>query len=850
MPKIMDIVTPLGADVLLFHNLRGTERLGRLYDYTVGLLSTRNDIDPKALLGKNATVKIRLPKGGPRCIDGCVTRFALVGSHGRYARYEMQLRPWMWFLTRASDCRIFQNEKVPDILKKIFAKYPNAAIEERLTGSYEPWVYCVQYRETDYNFVARLMEQEGIYTWYKHSEGKHTLVLCDSPAAHDPYPGYASIGFVADQRSIGTEKERILDWACGAEVQTGKYVIDEYDFTKPATELQQKTLHKREHEQAEHEIYDWPGDYDTLGEGESYVRLRMEELQAGHERASAVTNARGIHCGATFTLKSHPRADQNKPWLIVATHLELSSNEHETAAQSGATFNASVEAIPAATQYRSPRETPKPLIQGLQTAKVVGPAGEEIYTDEYGRVKVHFHWDRYGQENENDSCWIRVSHPWAGKNYGGIHIPRIGQEVVVEFMEGDPDRPLITGRVYNAQQMPPWKLPDNKTQSGTLSNWSIGGGGASMLRFEDKKGIEHLELSNTYGQTHLHMGYLMNQGSGAQRGYGFELRTNLWGAIRADKGLLISTYTQDFTSKVANDSPDGLEHMGSALSNTSSLMEEASQAVSTAKDMIGALCSGKAAQISGMVSTLSSMFKGGGGAMAAAGACWDSLAGGGPGGDGGGEVGMPADADPAMPDAQRMMTLSKDIGQPIVSIVSPEGQTMISPKPVVISSGQSTSVHAQQHVTISSGAQLTQLSRSGMFTHVTSGGQVNVVSAGDVATTAKTGAMNLVAQKDVTIASTTANANVIARQKIVMNAQSSDILANAAQGVAVTSGHTIALVAGDSISLVCGQASITLRKDGTIELIGRDIKLKGTGEGRVEFDGELIQNGSKINLNC
>ncbi|HNI00296.1 MAG TPA: type VI secretion system tip protein TssI/VgrG, partial [Rhodocyclaceae bacterium] len=530
--------------------------------------------------------------------------------------------------------------------------------------------------------------------------------------------------------------------------------------------------------------------------------------------------------------------------------LVLSSNEHETAAQSGATFSASFEAISAATQYRSPRETPKPLIQGLQTAKVVGPPGEEIYTDEYGRVKVHFHWDRYGQENENDSCWIRVSHPWAGKNYGGIHIPRIGQEVVVEFMEGDPDRPLITGRVYNAQQMPPWKLPDHKTQSGTLSNWSIGGGGASMLRFEDKKGIEHLELSNTYGQTHLHMGYLMNQGSGAQRGYGFELRTNLWGSIRADKGLLISTYTQDFTSKVANDNPDGLEHMGAALSNTSSLMEEASQAVSTAKDMIGALCSGKASQISGMVSSLASMFKGGGGAMAAAGACWESLAGGGPGGDGGGETGMPANADPAMPDAQRMMNLSKDIGQPIVSIVSPEGQTMISPKPVVISSGQSTSVHAQQHVTISSGAQLTQLSRSGMFTHVTSGGQVNVVSAGDVATTAKTGAMNLVAKKDATIASTTANANVIAKQKIVMNAQSSDILANAAQGVAATAGHTIALVAGDSISLVCGQASITLRKDGTIELIGRDIKLKGTGEGRVEFDGELIQNGSKINLNC
>jgi type VI secretion system secreted protein VgrG len=399
--------------------------------------------------------------------------------------------------------------------------------------------------------------------------------------------------------------------------------------------------------------------------------------------------------------------------------------------------------------------------------------------------------------------------------------------------------------------MPPWALPEHKTQSGTLSHWSIGGGGASMLRFEDKKGIEHLELSNTYGQTHLHMGYLMNQGTKAQRGYGFELRTNLWGSIRADKGLLITTYTQDFTSNVSHDSPDGLEHLDAALTNTSALMEDASQAVSAAKDMIGALCSGKASQISGMVSSLSSMFKGGGGALANAGSCWQALTGGDQGGGGGGgEIGMSGNADPAMPDAKRMMTLSKDIGSPIVSIVSPEGHTMISPKPVVISSGQSTSIHAQQHVTISSGGQLTQLAKSGMFTHVTSGGQVNVVSAGDVATTAKTGAMNLVAQKDATIASTTANANVIANQKIVINAQNSDILANASQGVAVAAGHTIAMVAGDSISLVCGQASITLRKDGTIEIMGSGIKLKGTQEGVLEFDGELIQSGSKINLNC
>lgn len=496
MPRIMDIVTPLGPEALSFRSMRGTERLGRLYCYDVELLSTCNDVDPNALLGKHATVKLQLPGGATRHVDGCVTRFALAGSHGRFARYAMQLRPWAWLLTRTADCRIFQSQTVPEIVQAVFAKYPDAAFELRLTGSYEPWVYCVQYRETDFNFVSRLAEQEGWYWYFRHEAGKHTLVLSDSPAAHDPYPGYASIGFVADNRSGSTEKERIVDWSPSAEIQSGRYVIDEYDFTQPATELQQRTAQPRPHEQSQHEIFDWPGDYDSRTEGDTYVRVRMEELQAQHERVSAVTNARGIAAGCNFTLKGHPRADQNKAYLVVATHLDLASNEHEAGDSAGASFTASFEAIPATTQYRSPRETPKPLIHGVQTAVVVGPPGEEIHTDEYGRVKLHFHWDRYGRFDGSDSCWIRVSMPWAGKNFGGISLPRIGQEVIVEYLEGDPDRPVVTGRVYNAEQMPPWELPANKTQSGMLSRSTLGGkySHANAIRFEDKKGEEQLWL--------------------------------------------------------------------------------------------------------------------------------------------------------------------------------------------------------------------------------------------------------------------------------------------------------------------------------------------------------------------
>lgn len=498
MAHVMEIVTPLGPDVLQFSSMRSRESLGRLFEYAVSVLSTRNDIDPKKLLGKNCTVKLRLPKGGPRCFDGLVTRFALAGSEGRFVRYDMTLRPWLWFLTRTADCRIFQNKSVPEIIKEISDKdvYPDAAFDFRLSGTYDPWEYCVQYRETDFNFISRLMEQEGIYYYFEHSEGKHVMVACDSPAVHEPYPNYANIPFVADRPSTTTEREHISDWYYGAEVQSGKYVIDDYDFKKPSVDLTQKAALIREHDHANHEIFDGTGEFDTRAEGDRYVHMRLEELQAQHERVQAITNARGISVGHTFSLELHPRSDQNREYLITSTDIHFGINAYESAGGAGATFDCSFECTPADEQFRTPRDTPKPIVQGLQTAKVVGPAGDEIFTDEYGRVKVHFHWDRYGKQNENDSCWIRVSQYWAGKHWGAIHIPRIGQEVVVEFIEGDPDRPLITGRVYNREQMPPWDLPRHKTQSGILSRSTLHGtqSDANLIRFEDEKGKEELHV--------------------------------------------------------------------------------------------------------------------------------------------------------------------------------------------------------------------------------------------------------------------------------------------------------------------------------------------------------------------
>lgn len=494
MPRMMEITTPLGPDALLFHTLEAREELGRLFEYRIEVLSENPDINPSDLLGKHVTVKLELAEGGPRCFDGYVARFGLGARRGRYVGYELVARPWLWFLTRSADCRIFQNKTVPDIIQDVFADYPAAAFELKLTGDYQPREYCVQYRESDFDFVSRLMEQEGIYYHFTHTESRHTLVLVDSPSAHDDCPGCASLPFVVGQRSLRFDEERVSAWSARFEVQPGKLVMDDFDFVKPSVELQATTEQDRGHAEGTHEWYDYPGAYDTTGEGSNYVRVRLDEFQAQYKTLDAVTDARGVQVGHLFALTGHPRSDQNAKYLITAARIRLKFSEYESLDDGGSAHECSFSCIDAAQQFRPQRLTPKAVVRGLHTAIVVGPSGEEIFTDKYGRVKVQFHWDRRGQHDENASCWIRVSHPWAGKNFGMIAIPRIGQEVVVEFLEGDPDRPLITGRVYNAEQMPPWELPANMTQTGILTRSSkdASAANANAIRFEDKKGSEQL----------------------------------------------------------------------------------------------------------------------------------------------------------------------------------------------------------------------------------------------------------------------------------------------------------------------------------------------------------------------
>ncbi|MHB8473112.1 MAG: type VI secretion system Vgr family protein [Gammaproteobacteria bacterium] len=497
MPRVMEITTPLGEDVLLFYRMYASDELGRLSEYRIELLSAKGDIDLDKILGHNVTVKLELPEGEIRYFNGYVTRFAQIGMHGRYHLYQATVHSWLWFLTRTANCRIFQELTVPEIIAKIFDDHPQVAdVKQELTSSYRKWEYCVQYRETDFNFVSRLMEQEGIYYYFRHVDGHHTLVLSDSISTHAAFSGYGSLAFIPQERTGRLEHERILEWNLVREIQPGRYVIDDFDFKKPSVELQVKDRVTRNHELADYEIYDYPGEYVTVHEGEQYVRARIEELHSQFEMARGTANARGVCPGNLFKLTGHTRTDQNSEYLVVATQHTLEYNEYEAmeTTSAGASFDCRFTVMNSRQPFRPLRRTPKPTVQGPQTAVVVGPAGDEIYTDKYGRIKVQFHWDREGQHNENSSCWIRVSHPWAGKNWGMVAIPRIGQEVIVDFLEGDPDQPIITGRVYNAEQMPPYELPANMTQTGIKSRSSKGGGGANFneIRFEDKKGAEQV----------------------------------------------------------------------------------------------------------------------------------------------------------------------------------------------------------------------------------------------------------------------------------------------------------------------------------------------------------------------
>ena len=488
------VASPLGDDVLLLHSMTGKEELGRLSACELHLLSEDHDISFDDLLAQNVTVRVDTLGGEPRYFNGYVSRFVQVGDLGDLARYQATVVPWLWFLTRAADCRIFQEMTVPDIIEDVFRDFGFTDYKRLLDGNYPPREYCVQYRETAFDFVSRLMEQEGIHYFFQHENGKHTLVLADDASAHDTFPGYEQIRFHNEDEAV-TDYEYIFGLTVARAVRTGTYSLNDYDFESPKKSLQTRSQVRRDHSNADFERYDYPGHYTQFDDGERYARIRVQELQSEHEIIRGRGIARGLAPGFVFELTEHPRPDKCRQYLVTAADYSMKSNLFDS---SGApidaepTFTCRFTAVEREVAYRPRRITPHPIVEGPQTATVVGPKGEEIHTDKYGRVKVHFHWDRHGKADENSSCWIRVAQVSAGKKWGAAFTPRIGQEVIVEFLEGNPDRPIITGRVYNANNMPPYELPGDKTISTVRTNSSLGGQGFNEIRFQDKKGHEQL----------------------------------------------------------------------------------------------------------------------------------------------------------------------------------------------------------------------------------------------------------------------------------------------------------------------------------------------------------------------
>ncbi len=491
--RLVDCTTPLG-DALWFRQMAGTEALSELFEYDVTFHSKKTGLSAKAMLGKPVTLKIETNSKSVRHFNGLCTRFASGAREGEHYIYTAKLRPWLWIASRNSDCRIFQFKTVPEIIDEVLKPYGKP--KRKLTKTYRRWDYCVQYQETDLNFVMRLMEHEGIYFYFAHSDGIHDLVLMDDLNTHSPLPEKPSIKYHGIAASGEVAEEHFNSWDVREEVDPGKYASDDYDFKKPKADLKTKVANPKGHMHDKYERYMWPGGYVELGEGDRYAGVRLESFQSEYERATGHTTVRTMAPGYLFSLERCPRADQNRQYLAVAATYFFRDNARMSSGSGDgdATWGITVTSQPTSIPYRPQPLTPKPITHGPQTALVVGPPGEEIYTDEYGRVKVHFYWDRYDSKNQDSSCWIRVSQPWAGEKWGFIHIPRIGQEVIVDFIGGDPDYPIITGRVYNADQMPPYDLPANKTASGIKSRSTKGGGPTDFneIRMEDLKGQEQV----------------------------------------------------------------------------------------------------------------------------------------------------------------------------------------------------------------------------------------------------------------------------------------------------------------------------------------------------------------------
>lgn len=520
--------TVLPDGVVSLKNARVEEGLSRLTETRIEFLSSDRQLDLQKILGTKITLEVDGEDDRHGFSGTCVSA-EYVGLYQGLLHIVAEVRPWLWFLTRTRNSRIFQEVSAHDIIKTVLGDHGfSSDLTDKVQGSYVTRTYCVQYRESDFDFISRLMEEEGMYYYFQQVGDKEKLVLCDDVSAHSPIPNNAEIDFHFAEAQYRRRHDHVFEWSEATHLTSGKVTLDDFNFETPRSELKTtKAIPKGQHSFKSFEIYDHPGHYMTTGHGDARSRVKMQAEAVRHMKSQGIGNVRGLRAGWTFKLKGHDRVGKVAPndFLITdAVHLlqiESDYEDEETATspfRNGARTNAEAfrpdnrdtyrcefRVIPKKEPFRAPQATPWPEVSGLQTAIVTGPAGEEIHTDEFGRIKVQFHWDREGKKDEKTSCWVRCVMPWTGKNWGMIHIPRIGQEVAIQFEEGDPDRPICTGMLYNGDTRPPYALPANMTQSGIVTRSSKSGSASTFneLIFEDKKDAEFVRMQSEkdYKQT-------------------------------------------------------------------------------------------------------------------------------------------------------------------------------------------------------------------------------------------------------------------------------------------------------------------------------------------------------------
>ncbi|MGL4238477.1 type VI secretion system Vgr family protein [Tabrizicola sp.] len=759
------VSTALG-DKLLFAQMEGFDEISQCYRYETGLISKDINLKAEDILGTPVTITVRAGEA-KRYFHGIVAEFAFHEYREDYAHYRAVLRPWLWFLTNRSDNRIFQKKSVVEIIEEVFKPHANVKVEKRLKKSYPPREYCVQYRETDLDFVQRLMEHEGIFYHFDHADGEHTLVLSDANSSVKDAEGFGTIKFRGEAGNVIGQDDVITSLLPRSSVRSGTYVHTDYDFKKPPTDLMTKSDDPKPHELAAGEQYHYPGDYIEIGQGEPLAAIRLQEAQAPHVRVDATGNVRGLWSGVSFQLEEFERAADNQKYLVLRSDYEMWDDQYRAGMQrEGEGFGVRLKLQPLSLTFRPERRTPKPLMSGPQTAVVVGPSGEEIFTDEYARVKVQFHWDRLGGKDENSSCFVRVSSVWAGSGWGFIQIPRIGQEVIVDFLEGNPDMPIITGRVYNASQMPPYGLPANATQSGWKSNSSPGGGGWNELRFEDKAGSEEVYFQAQKDHNEL----IKNNES---RTVGNDFAEDVGHDAKQDIGNnRTETVGNDKSVKVGHDRTVGIgnndtETVGVDRSLTVGSNETISVG-SNSTETIGL----NHTQTVAVAQTIT-----------VGAARVDSVG----------------------------ATETRSVG-------AAQTNTIGATRAVTVGASQSHSIGSDDSWTIGSNRGVTV---AGNETMSVGGNQSETVS-GDVALKIAKG-----------------------RATDITNAE----MVNVGKDMGVKVGKKFVLDVTDEITLKCGDAQVTMKKDGTITIKGKDISLTASGKINAKADGNITMKGAKINQN-